>query len=106
MEDHCLTGDTLVLTADGYKPIRELVGTEGWTYSSDGALHRYYDVRRTRENAQIIEVELEDGTTIRCTDDHRFMLPSGEWIYAHDLAAGMEVKTIGCTDNQQHSPEI
>ena len=106
MEDHCLTGETLVLTADGYKPISELVGTEGWTYSSDGALHRYYDVRRTRENAQIIEIELEDGTTIRCTDDHRFMLPSGEWIYAHDLAAGMEVKTIGCTGDQQHSPEI
>ena len=105
-EDHCLVGDTLVLTEDGYKPLQELVGTEGRVYSSDGELHRYYDVRMTREAADIIEIELEDGTTIQCTDDHRFMLPGGEWIHAKDLSAGMEVKIYGSSGNQQYSSEV
>ena len=94
-EDHCLVGGTLVLTDDGYKPLSSLVGTEGSVVSSDGRLHRYYDVRMTRENAEILQIELEDGITIQCTDDHRFMLPNGEWIRARDLSAGMEVKTYG-----------
>ena len=106
LEDHCLTGDTLVLTEGGYKPICELVGTDGLVYSSDGQLHRYFDARMTREDADIIEIELEDGTTIHCTDDHRFMLPNGEWIHAKDLMAGMEVKTHGSTGYQQHRSEV
>lgn len=104
-EDHCLVGDTIVLTEDGYRPLAELVGTEGKVYSSDGELHRYYDARLTRRDAEVIEIELEDGTTIKCTDDHRFMLPNGEWIRAKNLSAGMEVKTYGGS-NQRNSTEI
>ena len=106
LEDHCLTGDTLVLTEDGYRPIERLVGTTGPVMSSDGKLHRYGDVRKTRTNAEILEIELEDGTKIRCTDDHRFMLPDGAWVRAADLSAGMEVKSYGSSENQQDSPAV
>ena len=92
LEDHCLSGDTLVLTEQGYRPIADMVGTEGSVYSSDHALHRYHDVRMTRRNADVYAVELEDGTTIYATDDHRFMTPEGEWKRVRDLAAGDEVK--------------
>lgn len=105
-EDHCLVGDTQVLTSEGYKPLERLVGTEGEVYSSDGKLHRYYDVRLTRRQADIYAIEMEDGTKIYCTDDHRFMLPNGEWIRTDDLSAGTEVKTYGSTSNQQHDPEV
>jgi phage terminase, large subunit, PBSX family len=106
MEDHCLAGDTLVLTEHGYRPLESLVGTTGRVMSSDGRLHRYGDVRRTRKNAEILEIELEDGTKIQCTDDHRFMLPSGEWIRAEDLSAGMEVKTYGSSENQHDGAKV
>lgn len=105
-EDHCLRGDTQVLTSDGYMTIESLVGTEGLVYSSDGELHKYHDVRLTRKQADIYAIEMEDGTKIYCTDDHRFMLPNGEWIHAKDLAAGTEVKTYGSDSNQQHSSEV
>lgn len=95
MEDHCLTGETLVLTDKGYKQIRDMVGTEGMVMSHDGQLHRYSDVRMTRRNAEILAVEMEDGTTIYCTDDHRFMLPSGAWVRAADLSAGEELECHG-----------
>ncbi len=75
-------------------------------YSSDGQLHRYHDVRLTRRNADIYAIEMDDGTKIYCTDDHRFMLPDGSWIRAVDLSAGTEVKTYGSTSNKQHSTEV
>jgi hypothetical protein len=105
-EDHCLVGETQVLTNEGYKPLESLVGTEGMVYSSDGMLHKYYDVRLTRKKADIYAIELEDGTKIYCTDDHRFMLPNGEWIRAKNLMAGMEVKTYGSASDQQHNSEV
>ena len=105
-EDHCLVGDTQVLTSEGYKSLESLVGTEGEVYSSDGKLHRYFDVRLTRRQADIYAIEMDDGTKIYCTDDHRFMLPDGSWIRAKDLAAGTEVKTYGSTDYQQHGAEV
>lgn len=91
-EDHCLTAETKVLTESGYIPISELVGTQGKVYSHDGKLHNYYDVRLTRESADILEIEFDDGTIVHCTDDHRFMLPDGEWKQAKDLAVGEELK--------------
>lgn len=94
-EDHCLRGDTTVLTRDGYKPIQALVGREGYVMSSDGEYHRYHDVRKTRENAEIVCVEMEDGTKIYCTDDHRIMLADGTWCAAVDLEAGEEVYNVG-----------
>lgn len=106
LEDHCLTGDTLVLTENGYKPIASLVGTEGRVYSSDHKLHRYHDVRMTRKQADVFAVELENGTTIYATDDHRFMTPAGEWIRVRDLMAGDEVKDYGSTENQRHDSEV
>ena len=106
LEDHCLVGDTQVLTDRGYQSLESLVGTEGMVMSHDGHYHRYYDVRKTREQADVLCIELEDGTKIYSTDDHRFMLPNGEWIHAKDLVAGMEVKTHGSTSNQQYSTKV
>lgn len=99
LEDHCLVGDTQVLTDKGYKTIESLVGTEGNVMSHDGKYHHYHDVRMTRKQADVYCIELEDGTKIYSTDDHRFMLPNGEWIHTKELVAGMEVKTYGSTSN-------
>ncbi|MFA7255994.1 MAG: terminase family protein, partial [Kiritimatiellales bacterium] len=72
--DECLAGRTKVITADGQKNIKSLVGTEGYVYSSDGALHRYHDCRMTREFAPVFTIILEDGTKFRATANHPVML--------------------------------
>ena len=105
-EDHCLAGDTDVLTTDGWKKISSMVGTSGSVISHDGLPHKYYDVRLTRKNADIYAVELEDGTKIYCTDDHRFMLPDGSFERVKNLSAGAEVKSYGSASSKQHSPEV
>ena len=81
-EDHCLVGDTLILTESGYKPIRELVGTKGmvWGYNNGCAvLEPYHSVRKTQKSAEIYEVELEDGTVFKGTGNHPVLCVSGEW---------------------------
>lgn len=90
-EDHCLTGDTLVWTDNGKVPIAKLVGTEGKVYSSDCKLHNYYDCRMTQQNVDVYEVELEDGTTIKATSNHRFMLADGTWKRLDELIENDEL---------------
>ena len=95
MEDHCLSGDTQVLTESGWQSIESLVGTGGRVYSSDHKLHQYHDVRCTKRNADVYAVELEDGTIIYATDDHRFMTPAGDWVYVRDLSAAVKSSRHG-----------
>lgn len=96
LEDHaCLVGETQVLTKDGYRPISALVGTDGYVLSSDGRYHRYHDCMLTRKDAEIYEVVLEDGTTIRGTADHLIQLEDGSWCQIKNLVREVsEVKTI------------
>ena len=95
MEDHCLIGDTEVWTENGVMKIIDMVGTEGFAYSSDGNLHRYSDVRKTQEDAPVFKMTLEDGSTITATENHRFMLADGSWKELKDLKEGDELWTIG-----------
>lgn len=89
VNDHCLAGDTLVMTNEGEKKISDLVGTEGvvWSYNIDtgeAELKLYHDVRMTRQMADIYKITLEDGRIIRCTDDHPILTERG-YIQVKDL---------------------
>ena len=92
--DECLVGETLVITETGKKPIKELVGTTGKVYSSDGKLHNYSDCRMTKKNADVYEIELEDGTKIRATENHPFMLSDGTFVKLKDLKVDDDLKII------------
>lgn len=87
----CVTGDTLVVLADGRRvPIRELIGTtpkvlavtpEGTIVpaSSDGV----WPVGRR----PVFDVKLASGRCIRATDGHR-LYGAGAWVRVCDLAVG------------------
>lgn len=83
VNDHCLTGDTLVETEQGEKPISELVGTSGyvWSYNTEkgkAELKPYHDCRMTQISAKnIIELKTETGKKIRCTSDHLILTQNG-----------------------------
>lgn len=87
--DHCLTGDTIVDTEHGAKPISELVGTSGkvWSYNTEtgvAELKPYHDCRLTQKQAEIYEIETEDGRFIRCTGEHPILTERG-YVLAKDL---------------------
>ena len=88
----CITGDTLVAVADGRNAvaIRDLVGTEVPVYAHDHAtgrttVSRMWNIGVKRENVPIVRVTLDDGSTLRLTDDHLVMLRDGSYRKAGDL---------------------
>jgi DNA gyrase subunit B len=91
----CFSGDTLVALADGralsFKALiaEQAEGKEhfGYTIRRDGTigLERLINVRMTKARAKVIRVTLDNGESIICTPDHRFMLRGGGYKPAADL---------------------
>ena len=84
VNDHCLTGDTLVMTEDSEKPISELVGTTGkvWsfnTFTDEKELRQYKDCRLTQKQVPVWELKTAKGKTIKGTIDHLILTKSG-WL--------------------------
>jgi len=79
--DHaCLSGKTQVLTKQGWKPIESLTGGECMSYdqtSQSFGWESYINASMTREDAQLYEITLEDGTSIEATADHKFFTSDG-----------------------------
>jgi replicative DNA helicase len=90
----CVTGDTLVLLADGRRvPIAELVGTEPEVLALDGA-HRVTCARSDKVwrvgRRSVSTLTLASGRTLRATADHRVLGGAG-WSRVGELAVGDRV---------------
>ena len=87
----CVTGDTLVLLADGRRvPIRELEGLEPEVLAMSAA----YKIVRARSDKvwkvgrrPLVEVKLVSGRSIRATPQHRLFAAAG-WVEAGGLRPG------------------
>lgn len=85
----CFSGDTLVALADGrflsFKEIvaEQAIGKQNFCYTirQDGniGIERIINARMTKANAEVIKLTLDNGETIVCTPDHRFMLRDGSY---------------------------
>jgi DNA gyrase subunit A len=92
----CFTGSTAIRLVDGsVKSFEELAQLPPpqrcYVYSVDrdnrmviGAARH---ARVTRRDAALVEVTLDNGQTVRCTPDHRFLLREGTYKQAKDLTA-------------------
>jgi DNA gyrase subunit B len=91
----CFHGDTLVALADGralsFKEIiaEQAMGKEHFCYTIRHnrtiGIERIINPRITKGNAEVIKVTLDNGETIICTPDHRFMLRDGSYKPAASL---------------------
>ena len=79
---HCFSPDTMVHTTEGRKAIESLVGKEGYVYSRDGTIQRFFDVKPTRYNAEMVNITFDDGDTLSVTPDHLLLQLDGTWIEA------------------------
>lgn len=101
--DHCVTGDTLVNTVFGPVPIKELVGMTGRVYCTGGEktdTGYFHDVRMTREDAEVFELQLKDGRSVKATADHPILTKRG-WVLLKDLRGDDEVACIGGLDESR-----
>ena len=90
----CFTGDTKIKLLDGtdqsFEELSLLKPDEVFNVYSVNANGRIVigegrNARATRRNAQLVELTLDSGDTIRCTPDHRFMLRDGSYKEARQL---------------------
>ncbi|MDP2905696.1 MAG: DNA gyrase subunit A, partial [Candidatus Omnitrophota bacterium] len=92
----CFTKDTLVRLTDGRAlTFIELIeeanqGKRNYTFSFNAQEQKIEaaEIKRprlTRKNAKLVKITLDDGTEIKCTPDHPFMLRDGVYKNALDL---------------------
>jgi DNA gyrase subunit B len=93
----CFSGDTKIALADGRNlTLKELVeehkqGKEHYCYTilKDGriGMQKILNPRKTRTNAEVIKLVLDNDEEVICTPDHLFMLRDGSYKPAVELAA-------------------
>lgn len=85
----CLSGDTQVITTDGVFKIEDLVGkiikVPSINNSGDIEISNTCTATQTALTDEIIVIELEDGTEIKCTPNHKFLLKDGTYKEAQFL---------------------
>lgn len=85
----CLSGDTEITTDSGDFRLEDLVNKSIKVQSVDEngrvIISDLCTVQPTIKTSELIEIELEDNTIIRCTPNHKLMLKNGEYKMAKDL---------------------
>lgn len=78
----CVSGDTKILTKEGYKTIESLAGNtvECW----NGDEWSYTDLFKTSDNQPVMTVTLNNGFTIEATPEHKWFVitQTGKQVYS------------------------
>lgn len=92
---HCLESSTPVALADGTnKAISDLsIGDEVMTWNEHTGSFEEQPIDDVWSNGKrdCIELEFDDGRTITCTPEHRFLTKNRGWIAASDLTSDDDV---------------
>ena len=86
----CVKGDTLILTKEGYYPIKELSNknVEIW----NGNEFSLSPVRKTNINQKLLKITTDDGCVLECTEYHKFHIVSGARNTKHIIKQANELK--------------
>lgn len=93
----CLTGDTRIATDHGVYTISDLSGkhinVKQYNYLDNTFTYTAADVVQTKLTTELISIELEDGTVIKGTPEHRIMLADGRYKMLKDLTEDDDIMT-------------
>jgi hypothetical protein len=111
LDMYCLSGDTKIPLLDGTSPtIKELAESnrrEYWLYSFDAETGEYvpgraYGAHISGRNADLVEVEFDDGLKLRVTASHKFLTRDG-YMKAADLKPGQSIVPLYKTNSLSES---
>ena len=103
-KDSCLTGDNRVLLLDGTSPtvkeLRDQRRENFWVFSYDvendayvpGLVHRVIDQPNNYDH--LLEVELDNGSSVRCTLNHPFLMKDLSYLRADALRVGDSLRPL------------
>lgn len=87
--DECITGDTVIATDAGDMFIKDLDGEYANVLQYDIDNDKYFYVnsliRKTKDVEHTIRIELDDGSYIEGTPDHKIMLSDGSYKELQDI---------------------
>ena len=89
----CVSGDTMILTSEGYYPIIELVGKDikVWNGEQWSVTTPY----QTGVDQKLINVEFSNGLSLKCTPYHKFYIENlYQPVEAKDLKTGMHIENF------------
>lgn len=98
----CVVGSTKIPLMNGeFKTIKEIYesGMRNFKcYSFDIDSNKFAegnvcDVQLTKYVKKLAKVTFDNGKSIECTVDHRFLMPNGKYVEAQDLKINSEVET-------------
>lgn len=91
----CISGDTEIVTSCGTYAIQDLVGKQiqvmNVNDTNELSLSDVCTVQLTKRTNEYYEIELEDGTKIKCTSDHKFLCADGRYVEAKDLNESCDI---------------
>jgi ribonucleoside-diphosphate reductase alpha chain len=90
----CVTGDTLVSTADGPARIADLVGKAAFVIGSDGKPHFVNHIFPTGHKA-VYRLTTKSGYTVKLTADHKVLTENRGDVPASELVAGDRILLSG-----------
>ena len=89
---NCIEGSQEILTSTGPTPIEKLYRHEKVAFYRNGKIEYMSPLSIwCSGEKEVLEVNLEDGTTIKATEDHRFLYKK-EWVTLKDLIFKGEVE--------------
>ncbi len=90
----CVTGDTLIATADGLQRIADLVGKSAFVIGSDGKPHFVANIFPTG-NKETVELRTRSGYRFNVTADHKVLTANRGDVAAKDLTTEDELLLSG-----------
>jgi len=100
LDEMCLSGDTRILTSQGYKEIYDLYKHDGTITPIMAYIERTGDVVpsigtiKRATDTFVYSVELDNGTVIRATSKHPFLVKGQGYVRVADLRIGDEVVIV------------
>ncbi|RLC10096.1 MAG: hypothetical protein DRI24_20795 [Deltaproteobacteria bacterium] len=97
---NCFAGNVKVLTETGLKYIKDVcIGESVWSINVLSGEKSLNKVRGTirKKDCSVVEVFLNDGTSIECTPEHRFLTTTG-MVRADELAVSTPLNVINVPD--------
>lgn len=93
----CFSPETEIKTKNGNKKIRDvIVGDVVLSYDKTTNRYEYKSVTNVMEvpseDKEKMELTFEDGFTVQCTSDHKFLTTNRGWIQAKDLTDDDDIK--------------
>ena len=97
--DGCIHPNTMLVTETGNKPIIDIINSNepvlvlGYDESTQQDI--WVEARLPRinnNNKDWVEIELEDGTSLKCTEDHKIFTVNRGWVEAKELTVEDDLK--------------